>query len=208
MCGLRLVLVMISSTAIPRATSASPISDRWQRRPGTASARMIHLALLFMLMWLAQALVELRRLHVIRVAAKTRVFPARIDRILPRMPQAAESGQMHIPDPMPRKFLRQRLAVELGIMRDLGMVRTSASCSTPFAANISRKVSIGCVECPMVRITAATLLSLGPPQPRSTPGPALKRMRLVTILESSPIRRSGCAVCIFVRVRSEMDAVR
>jgi hypothetical protein len=63
----------------------------------------------------AQALTELRSLHVIGVAPETRILPGGVDRILPRVPQATESGHMRIPDMSAAQRSRELLSVVLRV---------------------------------------------------------------------------------------------
>jgi hypothetical protein len=55
-------------------------------------------------------------LHIIGVAAKTCVAPARVDRVLARMPQAAERRQRHVVDILLLERAAEIFSVELRIM--------------------------------------------------------------------------------------------
>src|SRR5581483_8647742 len=58
---------------------------------------------------------ELPGLHVIGVAAKRIVLPRGVNRVLPRMPQAAERGHVAIANSVFRQRARQLFAIELRI---------------------------------------------------------------------------------------------
>lgn len=59
---------------------------------------------------------EFRALHVIGIAAKRRVTPASIDRILPGAAQPAEPRQVRIFDAGGSQNIRERFLIELGIL--------------------------------------------------------------------------------------------
>ena len=66
---------------------------------------------------LLEILLELRRLHVIGIAAKRGVAPAAVDRVAPGMPQAAQPRHVNIADAGFFQRSRQRCLVELRVAR-------------------------------------------------------------------------------------------
>ena len=69
---------------------------------------------------LFEGILKLRRLHVVGIAAKARIAPSHVRRVLPRPTETAEPGHVRISDACALKRLGQLILPELRIVARLG----------------------------------------------------------------------------------------
>ena len=153
MCSRRSVRLIMSSTLIPRTSSASPISERWQRQ-GTASAHMMTVGFSRPVQSGAQFPAEIPRCrHIVGVAAKGLVAPAVLTESFVagasrQAPSVDVIGCLRAGRSNSERFgvvLRHPVATSERCERRL-------SCSYAMSRSASRRSHrIGCVECPIVK---------------------------------------------------------